>query len=311
MMRKIDFAPPATLNQADQAWWQTWTESARNATTRLIAAWERWAAAAEPRGAAPRPNEAIWTEFKNRLLGSVFQNKCAYCECGKPARWPVQVEHFRPKGAVTYRLDTQGPLQTARTIDAAGNQIDHPGYFWLAYDWRNLLPCCARCNSAKGKNTQFPLAGAYVFLMKLTPADGAAYARATESKAHPGMYYPAPEDLDRLEQPSLVNPCIDSPSEHIGFGIRGLGSGHSTKGTCTMAVFDLHDEDLRQARQTAQERGAMTYAQIMLGHLAAGMPWDQARDLAQGALEGLRPQMEYSAAVFDGLPRLWDDARPV
>ena len=41
------------------------------------------------------------------------------------------VEHFRPKAG--YRQRPEDPLV-------------QPGYYWLAYEWSNLLFCCQLCN---------------------------------------------------------------------------------------------------------------------------------------------------------------------
>lgn len=50
------------------------------------------------------------------------------------------VEHFRPKSKVD-------------------EDPHHPGYYWLAYDEKNLLPSCELCNRPRGKLTHFPVHG--------------------------------------------------------------------------------------------------------------------------------------------------------
>ena len=85
-------------------------------------------------------------------LERLFHGKCAYCESHiGAADWDV--DHFRPKGRVTERAD-------------------HPGYYWLTYEWENLYPSCNNCNQHRrgrplwadstrqpsgGKADQFPL----------------------------------------------------------------------------------------------------------------------------------------------------------
>jgi len=90
-------------------------------------------------------------EYDNRIYGdasvkeelAVAQHKkCCYCEDEVGSSSPGDVEHFRPKGAVS-----QG----------RGHPISYPGYFWLAYDWSNLYYSCANCNRS-GKKNYFPLA---------------------------------------------------------------------------------------------------------------------------------------------------------
>jgi hypothetical protein len=324
-MRKIDFDPPKTLQPGDQEWWNDWSVRARKAIEKQIAGWEAWTMARQAEATAPPPpgtkaapkkpprfNEDLWTEFKDRLLKSVFGNKCAYCESSKPARWPVHVEHFRPKGAVEYRKEGDETLYPAKTIDPDGKEIDHPGYFWLAYNWRNLLPSCSHCNTGNGKNAQFPISEGkpYVFLRKVTPADGDMYARAFPSPTWKGMYYLAPEDLNDVEDPLLLNPCVQKPSEHIRFGVGGVATGLTPQGKHSMDVFDLRDEDLRQERQEAQESGLTKYLILMVGYKTQGKPFDKARELALKNLDDERASMEYSAAVLDTLPAYWNTLAP-
>lgn len=60
-------------------------------------------------------------------------NKCCYSEA-RFVRDSVHVEHFRPKGA----------------IGEEGTQKKrYPGYYWLAYEWSNLLVCKPAVNSKK------------------------------------------------------------------------------------------------------------------------------------------------------------------
>jgi len=75
-------------------------------------------------------------------LAAAQHKKCCYCEDEVGSSSPGDVEHFRPKGAVS-----QG----------RGHPISYPGYFWLAYDWSNLYYSCANCNRSAKKN-YFPLA---------------------------------------------------------------------------------------------------------------------------------------------------------
>ena len=81
--------------------------------------------------------------------GPPFYGKCAYCEAPIRDYQHGDVEHFRPKAGVTDEngqpvclFDEQGQVQ----IGADGEPVKHPGYYWLAYEWTNLLPTCVKCN---------------------------------------------------------------------------------------------------------------------------------------------------------------------
>ncbi len=65
-------------------------------------------------------------DVKERLE-ALFHGKCAYCETVYASSAPVDIEHYRPKGAVE-------------------GDDKHLGYWWLAMAWSNLLPSCIDCN---------------------------------------------------------------------------------------------------------------------------------------------------------------------
>lgn len=114
-------------------------------------------------------NRRLWSEFKE-LLYELHHGKCCYCE-SKLSKGQAQVEHFRPKA----RVD---------------EDKEHPGYWWLAYSWRNLLLACGDCNRKKG--AKFPL--------------------------KPGSKRLCPEDCDlEKEEPILINPLEEDPEEFIEY----------------------------------------------------------------------------------------------
>ena len=89
-------------------------------------------------------NRPLWRDLKEKFM-SASQLKCWYCET-LINRQPGTMDHFRPKGRVT--------------------DVNHEGYWWLAYDWRNYRYSCTLCNSAnanpdtgdvEGKANHFPL----------------------------------------------------------------------------------------------------------------------------------------------------------
>ena len=78
---------------------------------------------------------------KNALLRAQH-GKCCFCESKVAHISYGDVEHYRPKAG--YRQSPDDPL-------------GRPGYYWLAYDWSNLLFCCQLCNQ-RFKRSLFPLA---------------------------------------------------------------------------------------------------------------------------------------------------------
>jgi len=161
--------------------WEAWHERAREATEALCAR--------VAKGDEPEIDDKIYKGAMDYLL-ALTHGKCAYCESDIRTTHPGDVEHYRPKGGVR---DASG--KTVKIKD--GNaEIDHKGYWWLAYEWENLLPSCIDCNRLRkheaekgGKGEVFPVRGFR------------AVNRGEESK----------------EEPLLLNPTLKDPSEHLEF----------------------------------------------------------------------------------------------
>ena len=73
-------------------------------------------------------------------LALSYHNKCAYCERLEKA----DIEHYRPKKKVA-------------------EDNTHNGYYWLCYEWTNLLPSCVKCNREGAKHSKFPILGTRVY----------------------------------------------------------------------------------------------------------------------------------------------------
>lgn len=102
------------------------------------------------RAKAINARSAIWSELKPALQ-ALSHNKCWYCE-SVDLRSDNAVDHFRPKNSV--KGSARFPANGA-----------HPGYWWLAFDYRNYRFSCTFCNSIRksaegtsgGKQDYFPL----------------------------------------------------------------------------------------------------------------------------------------------------------
>jgi len=183
----------------------------------------------------PKPNQELWAELKQIFLSDVFHDKCAYCEGNHASGYPAHVEHYRPKLMVTEERQA----------------IDHPGYFWLAYEWENLLLSCAHCNSNHssikdgekvshyGKLNEFRIQG----------------QRVSEPSADPSQWQ---KEL-KAEQPLLLNSYDDEePNLHIGFSKDGTVYAKTGKGKETVDVCDLNRIELVEARRSEAKKSART-----------------------------------------------------
>ncbi|MEO5338948.1 MAG: HNH endonuclease [Magnetococcus sp. MYC-9] len=147
-------------------------------------------------------------------LGELYHNKCAYCESYIVAQADRRVDHHRPKKA---RIEEGDP---------------HPGYFWLTYEWSNLVLACDTCNGKK--SNKFPIAGIRV----------AAPPPSRED------WHPRSATMSD-EQPLLLNPEVDNPADHLVFSPDGQISakGDDQRGRVTIKVCELDREQLTLARK--------------------------------------------------------------
>ena len=74
-----------------------------------------------------------------QALIAAQHGKCCFCERKIGAEGDV--EHFRPK---------------ASFCQGERSPLERPGYYWLAYEWDNLLLACPICNQ-RFKRNYFPL----------------------------------------------------------------------------------------------------------------------------------------------------------
>lgn len=317
-MRHISF-DPSKLTATLKAEWDAWEATAEKAREDAIEAWEKWKSQPDPQSGKKQSfvlefNNRVWGQLKEWLLKNVFNGKCGYCETGI-IRSPGDAEHFRPKGRVTVRpsvnlagktIGKKTELALAR--DESDNQTPHPGYFWLAYNWKNLLPSCEACNRGVGKRDLFPVNKDHVLLKKLTDEEVLRLkAPPYPSKSWAGCYYLQPEDLDAIEDPLLLHPYFDDPREHLVFGDCGIVAARdgSAKGEYSIDVYGLSDEGLRIQRQKVQEQAKMQYfGKLAFSNGTIDQQRFQARESMKKFIDGEEP---YSCAALDYL-KLWDIA---
>jgi uncharacterized protein (TIGR02646 family) len=111
-------------------------------------------------------------DIKNSLK-ALQHGKCCYCERMRNTDGgEIDVDHFRPKAGIA-------------------EEENHPGYWWLAYEWKNLFLACKSCNELMKKN-QFPL----------LPGGKRSFA---------------PENDLEMEKPVLIHPIEEDPGKFVGF----------------------------------------------------------------------------------------------
>jgi uncharacterized protein (TIGR02646 family) len=226
-MRKINLTPPTSQT------WKRWINDCEKTSKTL--------AEAVQKGEKPSFNEGLYKRksIKTSFFFSKedpFYGKCAYCETYIADFQRGDIEHFRPKAAVANEID---------------EPIQHSGYYWLAYDWQNLLPSCTICNQPTsvggkkiGKHNRFPVIG---------------------------QHAQAPNEVD-AEHPLLINPASpkddDDPSKHLAIDIdTGLMIPLTERGRMCIEIFGLNQRDqLIEERKRAVDQAILLIQQLEKGN---------------------------------------------
>src|SRR4051812_14049164 len=111
---------PVRRPDLDDAHWIAWRADARSALLAIQAA--------RAGGTEPPVNDVLYKRAMPFLM-KLFNEKCAYCESVISNTQPGDVEHYRPKGRLR---DLDG---TVVRIILNGSVCEHPGYWWLCYEW--------------------------------------------------------------------------------------------------------------------------------------------------------------------------------
>lgn len=190
---------------------------------------------------------------KSALINAQHE-KCCFCESKVTHVAYGDVEHFRPKA---------GWRQEKRS------KLERPGYFWLAYDWSNLLFCCQICNQREKRN-HFPL----------------------ENKQDRCVF---PVEDVSTEKALFINPRLEDPENHIGFrGDTPYPIGGSRKGRKTIDGLGLHRKSLQSKRSSSLQK--LKYVFLIANGVIAASP--QLRTSAQLLLTKCsQPDAEYASAV--------------
>jgi uncharacterized protein (TIGR02646 family) len=155
-------------------------------------------------------------------LEKLFKDKCAYCESRPTACSDWDVEHYRPKGRVAERQD-------------------HPGYYWLTYDWKNLYSVCTHCNQRRRDKPRWG--------MRVIPyAAGKLDQFPLEDERTRAM---RPSQNVRREKTLLIDPCYDDPEDYLSYDLEGqvYALDNNPYGRKTIEICHLQRSRLKAARK--------------------------------------------------------------
>lgn len=153
--------------------------------------------------------------------------KCAYCE-QKMAPSGIHTNRYRPEAA-------------AQDWPKGKEWREH--YWWMAFEWQNLLPLCSHCTSLKGHH--FPV----VMRAKVE-------ASLTELKR---------------EGAKLIDPFTEDPAGLITFNENGEAIGTTERGNLTIELLSLNRTDLLAKRlQAIKTLGRSDFKLILTNREFAG-----------------------------------------
>lgn len=153
-------------------------------------------------------NREIDKELK-KYLHEAFHGKCGYCEIKIELPDLGRVDRYRPNNGVRDQ-----------------NEYYEDLYWWLTFEWDNLVYSCKECNQFKGN--YFPIKG----------------RRALN------------ENDDYVsEHRMLLNPYLDEPENHLRYEYNGHGriDALTEEGNQTIELLRLNRTDLIEGRKRARK----------------------------------------------------------
>lgn len=141
------------------------------------------------------------------IVSGTFHNKCGYCEIKIDPFLGGVIDRFRPHNGVRDQEEYFKDL-----------------YWWLAYNWENLIYSCITCSQYKA--SYFPIRG-----------ERAVNRRKSLKK----------------ELPLIINPCIDDPMKYFFYDDKGNIQSKEDEGNQTIKLLRLNRSDLIGSRSVARD----------------------------------------------------------
>jgi len=176
-------------------------------------------------------------------LVKLYNHKCACCE--RKIGYELEIDHYRPKKA-----RNNGDIN-----------FQHSGYYWLTYEWSNLIPLCSSCNQSK--SNYFPL------------KDNSKRITNHNHLLANNIY-----NLQTYEEPLFINPEIElQPEKHFKYLPDGKVEGRTLEGKTVVKFYNLN------SRTKVRERRYVIASYILKIRTAIGEYFEnQNNDILKGDL---------------------------
>lgn len=269
-MRKLDrttIAAPASLS--------TPTATVQNEINSAVAYYE----ARNPwtNGHTAYPFKMYKEQDVKAALRSLSQGKCAYCESKINVVGAREVEHYRPKGGIE-------------------GVADHPGYWWLAHAWDNLLPACIDCNKSKRQHivTADMTREQVEDLLLRRPSK--SFGKKNQFDVKGVRASNGSSDLE-AEDALLIDPTIQEPTEHLTWNFNTELTVIEPKAGCDYGTYTIHV-------------CALNRAELVLARLPALRPMRTLRTQILNRLENWRGSADELNEILETVGVLREFAKP-
>lgn len=151
------------------------------------------------------------------ILHERFYGKCGYCESRIDNSKDGVIDRYRPHNGVRDKKEYYQDL-----------------YWWLAYDWDNLIYSCKECSQYKGN--YFPVKGERTISQVVSL---------------------------NIEERLLYNPCIDKPEDDLFCTSDGHLNSSTEQGAQTMMLLRLNRSSLVNQRLKAIKEVSNTFHSVI------------------------------------------------
>lgn len=174
----------------------------------------------------PQEADNVGSKYQSAAasLKILFKSKCAYCDHKASG---FEVDHYRPKKLNEKRKEKY--------------HQNYKGYYWLAYEWSNLLLVCGLCN--RKKSDRFPL---------INDIESNRIYEPLKNENGEILFFI--KEYQKKENPALLNPILDNADEHLFFNQYGkvkaktIDNVSSFKGEKSIEHYSLNRHELIKLR---------------------------------------------------------------
>ena len=245
-------------------------------------------------GLTPPPTthyKAYGNRDVKEALTDLFRGKCAYCESQDSGSAQTDVEHYRPKGKVYGQ--------------------EHPGYWWLAMDWTNLVLSCMHCNQSRRQLILSPEMTVEEIRAKIESDRLTTTGKLDRFPTEDGFWETDP-DADHgidSEKPLIIDPTRIDPEPLFEWTDRdrftlAIAKDGDLRAQTTIEILGLNRRRLCEQRMTVWSRLAIPMAQVRKwvqlietadSDALAEMARDAAIDQIKVIVEMCKPEQPHAA----------------